>query len=330
MSVIAVIGSGAWGTALAHIYAASGHDVILWSRNTDHTESLIKNHENTAHLPGVKLSPALSYTSDIATAMQARFLLLATPAQHIRAILTQMKPHMRPDQRLILTCKGIDIDTGKLLTDVVQTILPDIKPCMLTGPTFARDLGLGLPAAATLAGTDEQVLNDVSEGLISRLLRLYKTDDLAGAQVGGAVKNVIAIACGIVQGLNLGESARAALVTRGLAEIARLAHVFGGRRETLLGLCGVGDLMLTCNSMQSRNFSLGFALGQGRKLEDVLAERTSVTEGVATAKAVAKLADDLKIDMPIVKAVHACLFEGESVHDVVSAILERPARSEKE
>lgn len=330
MSVIAVIGSGAWGTALAHVYAASGHDVILWSRNKVLTEHLTARSENNTYLPGVKLSPSLSYTSDLPTAMKAKFLLLATPAQHIRTILAQMKPHLRPDHILILTCKGIDLDTDMLLTDVVKSIVPELPCAILTGPTFARDLGFGLPGAATIAGNDDKVVEEICQGLVSRLLRLYKTDDVIGAQVGGAVKNVIAIACGIVEGLKLGESARAALVTRGLAEIGRLSIALGGRRETLLGLCGVGDLMLTCNSMLSRNFSLGFAMGQGRNAHDVLAERKSVTEGVPTAKAVAHLAAKMNIDMPIVAAVNACLHENVSVQEAVSQILERPTRSERE
>ena len=330
MSTIAVIGAGAWGTALAHVYAISGHDVLLWGRDAALCDSIAATGENAAYLPGCKISPALRVSNDLAWVMPQKYLILACPAQHIASTLEAMKRFINRDHVIVLTAKGIDIDTGHLLSDIVTRSMPDVPCAVLTGPTFAKDLARGLPAAATLACADAKVCEETASGLMSRTLRLYTHDDIAGAQVGGAVKNVIAIACGIVEGLSLGESARAALITRGLAEIGRLAVAMGGKRETLLGLCGVGDMVLTCNSLQSRNFSFGHALGSGQKVADILASRKSVTEGVHTARAIVSLAARHNVDMPISRAVYNCVHGGASVHDAVADILERPTRAERE
>lgn len=330
MTTLSVIGAGAWGTALAQTYTLAGHDVILWVREKALADSLSTTRENKIYLPGFKIDSRMRVTNDLADAMTADIVLSVIPAQYVRSILHRMRDHVRAGQPLVLCAKGIEIETGQLLSGVVREECPGAECAVLTGPTFAHDLAEGKPGAATLACADGTQADRLTETLSNTTLRLYKTTDIIGAQTGGAIKNVIAIACGIIEGLQLGESARAALVTRGLAEIARLTIALGGRRETLMGLCGVGDLMLTCSSMQSRNFSLGVELGQGRSLPDILESRKTVTEGVATARAAVELARKHNVDMPIVGMVHACLYDHIDPKTVVARLMDRPVRSELE
>lgn len=327
MTKIAVIGAGAWGTALAQVYAEAGHDVTLWSREQHLSDTINHHHENLVYLPGFRLSPNIHATADLAKLGDAEILLNVTPAQYVRDNIRRLKPHINPQSPMVICAKGIEIETRELLSDVVHEECEN--PCaILTGPSFAHDMVAGLPTAATLACGDSACANGIQSLLTSKTLRLYTTDDLIGAQIGGAIKNVIAIACGIVEGLKLGESARAALVTRGLAEIGRLTVALGGRRETLMGQCGVGDLVLTCSSIGSRNYSFGLALGQGQSVEEILASRKSVTEGVFTAKAAHRLAADLNVEMPIVETIYACIHEGFDVRLAVGEILDRPTKSE--
>lgn len=330
MTTVSVIGAGAWGTALAQTYTLSGHDVTLWAREAELATSINETRENGTYLPGYKLDERLRVTHDLERALKSELVLSVIPAQYMRGILTQMQPLLEAGQSLIICAKGIEIESGKLLSAIVQETTPQVECAALTGPTFAHELMGGKPSAATLACANPVHADRICETLSNQQLRLYKTTDIVGAQTGGAIKNVIAIACGIIEGLQLGESARAALVTRGLAEIARLTVALGGKRETLMGQCGVGDLMLTCASHQSRNFSLGMQLGQGQTLDAILASRKAVTEGVYTAKAATELAKRLDIDMPITKAVCACLHDQLSPRDALIKLMDRPVRAEHE
>ncbi len=327
MSRITVIGAGAWGTALANVYAEAGHDVTLWAREEELAQNINKIKENTTYLPGVHLNGKIRATSDLQRALKEDILLNVVPTQHMRSIFQQMKPCLRPDQPMVICSKGIEIESRKLLSDIIREECAN-PVAILTGPSFASELAVGKPTAATLACTDLYLGERIQTALSSKTLRLYTTDDVVGAQIGGAIKNVIAIACGIIEGLNLGESARAALVTRGLSEIARLTIALGGKRETLMGQCGVGDLMLTCASKQSRNFSFGVLMGQGQSAEEILKSRKSVTEGVYTAKAAAQLAKDFDVDMPIVDNVHDCVEGRIGIQDAIKRIMERPAKTE--
>jgi glycerol-3-phosphate dehydrogenase (NAD(P)+) len=326
MNKIGIIGGGAWGTALAQVLSKAGRDVTLWAREPEVADAITKKHENSVFLPGVPLDKKLKATTDLGAAASSGILLLVSPAQHVRATLQSLgnlegKP-------VVICAKGIELSTGLLLSEVANQVAPKAKIAILTGPTFARELAMGLPGAATLAAAEILVARELQESLGSKFFRPYITNDVVGAQVSGAIKNVIAIGCGIDHGRKLGESARAALVTRGLAEITRLAVAMGGKTETMLGLCGIGDLMLTCGSMQSRNFSLGAALGEGKNLKDILAGRKEVTEGVHTAKAALELAKKYKVDMPIASAINKCLNENLPVDKAIEELLSRPVASE--
>lgn len=321
---IGVIGGGAWGTALAQIQAAGDKDTKIWVREPEVAESINTQHENTAYIPGAPLDPRLIATNDYAEIAKQDILLLVTPAQFMRSILSDLKPHLRDDQPIVICSKGVELGTGKILSDVAKEILPNNSIAALSGPNFAAEIIRGMPGACTIAAPTEAIGKDLQKAIGLKLFRPYVTTDMIGAQLGGAIKNVIAIASGIVTGRNMGDSARAALLTRGIAEIGRLTVARGGSRETLLGMCGIGDLMLTATSTKSRNFSLGIALGEGKTLEEILGTRTSVTEGVKTAEATLMLAKKNAVDMPITEAVHSCLSEGVSIDDAIEDMLNRP------
>ncbi|MCB9979244.1 MAG: NAD(P)-dependent glycerol-3-phosphate dehydrogenase [Rhodospirillales bacterium] len=325
---IGIIGAGAWGTALAQSMALAGRPVRLCAREPEIVASINTRHENTLFLPGIALAPDIRATLTPAECANQDVLLIATPAQHVRNTLTSLQKDIPHDRPVILCAKGIEIETGRLLSDIAAEILPMAQIGILSGPTFAREIAQGLPGAATLALHDPAQAGHLAQILGNKKFRLYPSDDVTGAEIGGAIKNVIAIASGIVAGRAMGDTARAALVTRGLAEIARLAVVLGGRRETLLGLCGMGDLLLTATSAQSRNYSLGLALGQGRNLADILSERLSVTEGIHTARAVKALATRHAIDMPICSVIYACLCENLPLDEAIDQLLNRPVRLE--
>lgn len=327
-----VIGGGAWGTALAQTLAQSlaqnGREVLLWAREPEVVADINERHMNAAFLPGVRLDPRIKATGDLEAAASSDVLLMVVPAQHLRAIGAQLAPHLRRGQPLVICAKGIEQKTGKLMGQVVAEALPDVLLAVLSGPSFAADVARGLPTALTLACADERVGRALAEQLSWRQMRLYWTSDVVGVELGGAVKNVLAIAAGIVAGRGLGASAHAALVTRGFAELRRFAEAFGARAETLSGLSGLGDLILTCGSPQSRNMSLGRALAEGRTLADILASRTAVTEGVYTAAAVVRLARERGIEMPIAEAVHAIVEGRHSVDEAITALMQRPLKAE--
>ncbi|PZO86579.1 MAG: glycerol-3-phosphate acyltransferase [Micavibrio aeruginosavorus] len=329
MQKIGIIGGGAWGTALAQSFASSGKDTLLWAREEEVVSSINSLHENTPFLPNVKLHEGVRASGNLNDVTRtSEVLLLVTPAQHLRTTLEKMKPSLTPDKVLIICAKGVEIETGSMLSQIAKEVVPESPLGILTGPTFAEEIGRGLPCAVTLAMKNKDEAERIAEVLSSRTFRIYASDDVVGAQIGGAVKNVIAIACGVIEGKKLGSSARAALVTRGLAEMGRLASALGAKRETLMGMCGVGDLILTCSSMQSRNFSLGVALGQGKTLAEILASRTAVTEGVHTAKALSVMARNNAVEMPISEAMNKCLSEGAEIDLLIERILDRPLKAE--
>ncbi|HPF78122.1 MAG TPA: NAD(P)H-dependent glycerol-3-phosphate dehydrogenase [Alphaproteobacteria bacterium] len=327
MKKIAIIGAGAWGTALAQSLANAGRDVLLWARENNVVESINHHHENSLYLKGVRLNEMIKATHNMDDIGHCDIFLISTPAQHVRTTLESMK-NILAGKPFVICAKGIEINTGLMMTEVAHQVIPDAKVGVLSGPTFASEIARGLPCAVTLGMKDKNLGEEIVGVIGSRTLRTYLTEDVIGAQIGGAVKNVIAIASGVVQGRKMGESARCALVTRGLTEMGRLATAMGAKKSTLMGMCGVGDLILTCSSMQSRNFSLGVALGEGKTLEEILGERIAVTEGVHTAKALQVMAKNHAVDMPISKAVNDFLNEGIAIEEIVEKLLDRPLRKE--
>lgn len=328
MNTIGIVGAGAWGTALAATARRAGRNVLLWAHEPDVAATITATRENAAYLPGVRLDCCVRATTQLAEVAAADAVLLVTPAQHLRAACQDLQPHWRKGVPVVICSKGIEQSTGAMMTEVVESVLPQAPVAVLSGPTFAIEVARGLPTAVTLASADRELGRLLAESIGTPAFRPYWSDDLVGAEIGGAVKNVLAIGCGIVEGRGLGDNARAALITRGLAEMTRLAMAKGGRAETLTGLSGLGDLILTASSTQSRNYSLGLALGQGRKLADILAERKAVTEGVWTASAVAEMAESLGIEMPIVAAVDSVLNRGADLDEAIQALLSRPFRAE--
>ena len=327
MDTIGIIGAGAWGTALAATALRAGRQVVLWAHEPEVAAAIAATGENSQYLPGVRLE-GVRATSDLAEAARCDAALMVTPAQHLRGICARLAPVWRKGAAAVICAKGIEAATGDLLDRAVAEELPEAVIAVLSGPTFAIEVAHNLPTAITLACADAAVGRDLVEALGTATFRPYLSDDLVGTLVGGAVKNVLAIGCGIVEGRGLGDNARAALITRGLAELMRFAIARGGRAETLMGLSGLGDLILTAASEQSRNYSLGLALGQGRRLGEILASRKSVTEGVWTAGIVVREAGALGIEMPICAAVDAVLNRGATLDEAIRALLARPFRLE--
>lgn len=325
---IGVMGAGAWGTAIAQMLTREGQSVLLWAREPEVADDINTGHENTAFLPGVPLNPALRATPRLGDLAGCDAVFSVTPAQHTRATLARLKGWLKPGTPVVLCSKGIELSTGKFMTEVLAEELPEAVPAVMSGPSFAIDVAKGLPTAVTLAIRDAACGATLIQAISTPTFRPYLGTDLLGAEVGGAVKNVLAIACGIALGKGLGRSAHAALIARGYAEMTRLAAALGADAETLTGLSGLGDLVLTCSSEASRNMSLGLALGQGASLGGVLGARHSVTEGVATAPVLRRLARARGIEMPISEAV-AAVIEGEiSVDEAILTLLMRPVKAE--
>jgi glycerol-3-phosphate dehydrogenase (NAD(P)+) len=326
---IGILGGGAWGTALAVSARRAGRSVTLWAREPDVVESIARDGTNPAFLPGVDLPDGIAATADAASVVSAAdAVLLVTPAQFLRATCAGLADHWRAGVPAVVCAKGLETATGTMMGAVVAETLPNAPLAVLSGPTFAVEVARGLPTAVSLACADRALGEALVHALGTPTFRPYWTDDVTGVQIGGAVKNVLAIACGIVEGRGLGDNARAALVTRGLAELSRLAAALGGRPDTLMGLSGLGDLLLTATSMQSRNYSLGVALGRGSALADVLGERRSVAEGVYTARAVADMGRRLGVDLPISMTVDAVLNAGADLDAAIDGLLSRPFRPE--
>jgi glycerol-3-phosphate dehydrogenase (NAD(P)+) len=324
MNRIAVVGGGAWGTALAQVAAKAGRDVLLWAMETDVVEAINGRNENPVFLPGIALDPAIRATGNLDAIGDCDAWLVVTPAQHMRSVLERAP---RCDIPRLLCSKGIEEHSGELLHRVAGEACPGAPVGVLSGPTFADEVARGLPTAVTLAAEDRDVGERLRDVLARPEFRIYLSDDVAGAEIGGAVKNVLAIACGVVEGRGLGQNARAALIARGFAEMTRFGVAMGARPETLAGLSGLGDLVLTCSSTSSRNYSLGKGIGEGRSADDLMADRRTVAEGAFTAPVLARIARARGIDMPIVDAVDA-LLGGAAVGSVVEQLLSRPAKTE--
>jgi glycerol-3-phosphate dehydrogenase (NAD(P)+) len=323
---IGVLGGGAWGTALAQLIAQGSRKVVLWALEKEVVREINEKNSNTKFLPSIGLSQNISATNDISDLTDLDLILAVTPAQHLRSTLCQLK---KPPLDLILCSKGIETSTGLFMHDVARETLPESNVAVLSGPTFANEVAVGLPTAVTLAcsGGAKQWSRLIS-AVARPNFRPYFTADLIGAEIGGSIKNVLAIACGVVEGLKLGQNARAALIARGYAEMLRFGDALGGNPETLSGLCGFGDLVLTCTSSSSRNFSLGHSLGEGLSVGDVVSGKETVAEGLYTAPGLLRLAKKHKIEMPIVEAVVAIL-EGADPSNIVSELLSRPLTTEK-
>ncbi len=329
MKRLAIIGGGAWGTSLAMVACRAGSLPTLWARDPDVVATINRRHQNPLFLPGVILDPAIAATTDMAFATEgAQAALLAVPAQFLRGVMEVLGSHLDRGLPLLLCAKGIETSSLKLMSEIAAEILPASPSAVLSGPTFAAEVARELPTAVTIASSDASLGHAFIEALGGSRFRPYLSPDPVGAEIGGAVKNVLAIACGIVGGRNLGENARASLITRGLAEMIRLGVAKGGRAETFRGLSGLGDLVLTCSSAQSRNYGLGLALGRGLALEAALRGSRSVIEGVASAASVARLAERLDVEMPIVAGADALLHRGEAVDAVIDLLLRRPYRAE--
>ncbi|RVQ65514.1 NAD(P)-dependent glycerol-3-phosphate dehydrogenase [Croceicoccus ponticola] len=323
---IGVVGAGAWGTALAQMLASDGRDVLLWALEPEVVEAVNSRNLNPNYLPSAQLSPQITASGEIADFAAMDVLLAVTPAQHLGRVMANL-PDFAGD--LVLCCKGIEAGTGRLMADVARAAAPRAQLAVLSGPTFAHEVAAGLPTAVTLAceGGSTQ-WHRLSAYVGRHNFRPYYSDDLVGTEIGGSVKNVLAIACGVVDGMELGQNARAALIARGYAEMLRFGLAKGAHAETLSGLCGLGDLVLTCSSTSSRNFSLGKALGQGHDPAELMANRRTVAEGAHTAPVLQSLARDMGVDMPITDAVCALLSGKVSAHQMVEALLARPLRPE--
>ena len=322
---LGIIGGGAWGTALAQVAAQGGRETILWALEDDVVAAVNRIHENPVYLKGIKLDMAIRATGDFSELAQCDAWLVVTPAQHMRAVLGRMPC---PGMPLVLCSKGIEESSGALLHQVAREVCSTSPVAVLSGPTFADEVAKGLPTAVTLAGDDLALAKSLRDRLAQPTFRMYVSDDVAGAEIGGAVKNVLAIACGVVEGKGLGQNARAALIGRGFAEMTRFGLAFGAKRETLSGLSGLGDLVLTCSSTSSRNYSLGIGIGEGRPASELLSNRKTVAEGAFTAPVLARLSQEKGVDMPIVQAVDALIAGHASVDQVLDALLSRPPRAE--
>ncbi|MGI4818778.1 MAG: NAD(P)H-dependent glycerol-3-phosphate dehydrogenase [Janthinobacterium lividum] len=325
-----VIGAGAWGTALAQSAAAAGLKVTLQAREPEVVESIRERRINEAFLPGVELDASITVTPDLADLAGCDIILAVPPAQHMRATLGAFAPYAREGLPIVLCSKGIERGSLKLMAEVLEETIPHAITAVLSGPSFAGEVARGLPSAVTLACADIDMAEKLAGALSGPVFRPYYAEDIIGAETGGALKNVLAIACGIVEGREMGRSAHAAVITRGFAEIVRVTEALGGKAETVTGLCGLGDLVLTCSSPQSRNMSLGLALGQGQTVEQALAGKRSVAEGYESAPAVRELSRKLGVDTPIIEAVAAVLAGETTVDSAIENLLSRPIKPERE
>ena len=324
---IGVLGAGAWGTALAQMLGSDGRDVLIWALETDLVEEINTRRTNSLYLPSAELAPTITATGNLENFGTCDVALVVTPAQHLGRVLGAMTSHPRD---LVLCSKGIEAGSGRLMNDVAKDAAPGSDIAILSGPTFAHEVAAGMPTAVTLAcGGGEEQWARLSPVIARPQFRPYYSDDVVGAEIGGAVKNVLAIACGVVDGLGLGQNARAALIARGYAEMLRFGEALGAQRDTLAGLCGLGDLVLTCSSTSSRNFSLGKALGEGQSAKALMADRQTVAEGAHTAPVLVELAARHGVAMPIVGAVYR-LLGGAAAGEVVTQLLSRPLTTEQE
>jgi glycerol-3-phosphate dehydrogenase (NAD(P)+) len=323
--IVAVLGAGSWGTALAMQLARNGLQVRLWGHEADHIERLRELRENSDYLPGFTLAENIDPQALLVAAIEdARFLLIAIPSKGFRALLQELKPLLKPDQALFWASKGFEIESGKLLHEVIDEALPGYRYGVISGPTFATEVARGLPAAIACAGNDASTTSDFAELLRGNHFRAYTSEDIIGVELGGALKNVLAIAVGIADGLGFGANTRAALMTRGLAEIMRLSTQLGAHQETMMGLAGLGDLILTCTDNQSRNRRFGLAIGQGKSVSHAEIEVGQTVEGLRAARAIHSKAAELDLDLPIITEVYRVLYKGKNPQDAVRDLESRP------
>ncbi|MFT5181646.1 MAG: glycerol-3-phosphate dehydrogenase (NAD(P)+) [Alphaproteobacteria bacterium] len=328
MQSVGIIGAGAWGTALATAARRAGRNVVIRAHEPEVVAAINTQHINPDYLPNIPLDPAIHATDDYAEAASADIVLLVTPAQFARAAVSAIAPHLGKGTPVVICAKGIELDTGKLLSEAICETAPEITPAVLSGPTFADEVARGLPTAVTLACENLDIANALVDALGTPAFRPYASHDVVGAQIGGAVKNVIAIACGIVDGRGLGQNARAATIARGLAELARFGEALNVDPRTLMGLSGLGDLTLTCTSVASRNYTVGKELGEGATPEQVMNDRRSVAEGVFTAPAVLTRGKALGVELPICAAINTILHDNADIDVTIADVLARPFRSE--
>ncbi len=331
MAEIGVIGSGSWGTAITWLLGNNGHNVVLWSYSEKNTAMFEKYHENTDRLPGVKLPNAVKYTSDIAEAVRDKDLLVcAVPSHAIRATAAMMKDLVHDGQIIVVLTKGVEEATLMLMTDVVKDEIKNADVAALSGPTHAEEVGKGLPSAIVVAAENIRTAQYIQEIFTTPAFRVYTSDDMTGVEIGAALKNVIALAAGMADGLGFGDNTKAALITRGIAEISRLGIAMGAKKETFSGLSGIGDLIVTCSSVHSRNRKAGFLIGQGFKYKEAMEKVHQVVEGVYSAKAANDLAKKYGVEMPIVAQVNRILFGDEPARSAVMELMHRDLKHENE
>jgi glycerol-3-phosphate dehydrogenase (NAD(P)+) len=324
---LGIVGAGAWGTALACAARRAGTAVTMWAHEAATADAITHDHVNPVFLPGVSLDPGIAASSDMTAMAPCDAVLLVAPSSHLERVAGSLAPHISATVPVCVCTKGIHLESGRLMTELAAHALGRDAVCGLSGPSFAAEVAAGLPTAVTVAGAKADT-DIITRCLAGAMFRIYRSDDVVGIEIGGAVKNVIAIACGIAMGRGLGNNARAAVISRGLAEMARLGEVLGARRETLMGLSGLGDLVLTCTGDLSRNFTFGKGLGEGKTVADLMAGRTSVVEGAATAPAVVSLATRLGVEMPIAAAIDDVIGGRCDLDQAIERLLARPAGDE--
>ena len=327
---VGLLGGGSWGTTVASL-TAKNSPTVIWARNPKTVEEINTNHTNEKYLPNAKLTPSLRASNSIKeTVENADVVVMGVTAQSFRAVLEEAKPHIRPWVPIINLAKGLELSTKKRMTEIIEEIMPGHPAGVLTGPNLAKEIHFGNAAAAVIAMVDDTIAMKLQTVFSSGLFRVYTNTDVIGCELGGALKNIIAIASGMVDGANAGDNTRAAIITRGLAELTRLGIAMGGKKSTFAGLAGMGDLVATCSSSKSRNHHVGFQLGRGKSLEQIISEMNEVAEGVKTAKVVMELAKEYNIDMPISKEIYKVLYEGNTVNDAFRGLLKHEVGSEKE
>lgn len=327
---VGLLGGGSWGTTVASL-TAKNSPTVIWARNPKTVEEINTHHTNEKYLPNAKLTPSLRASNSIKeTVENADVVVMGVPAQSFRAVLEEAKPHIRPWVPIINLAKGLELSTKKRMTEIIEEIMPGHPAGVLTGPNLAKEIHFGNAAAAVIAMVDDTIAMKLQTVFSSGLFRVYTNTDVIGCELGGALKNIIAIASGMGDGANAGDNTRAAIITRGLAELTRLGIAMGGKKSTFAGLAGMGDLVATCSSSKSRNHHVGFQLGRGKSLEEIVGEMNEVAEGVKTAKVVMELAKEYKIDMPISKEIYKVLYEGNTVNDAFRGLLKHEVGSEKE
>ena len=329
MERISVIGAGSWGIALANLLAGNGHDVTVWSIMKDEIEMLDKNHEHLDKLPGVKLNDSIKYTTDLEMACKDKnILVLAVPSVYTRNTSHSMAPYVTDGQIIVNVAKGVDENTLLTLSDIIEEEIPCANVCVLSGPSHAEEVGRGLPTTVVVGSRDQKTAEYLQDTFMNDFFRVYTSSDILGIELGGALKNVVALAAGIADGLGYGDNAKAALITRGISEIARLGIAMGGQFETFCGLTGIGDLIVTCASMHSRNRRAGILIGQGKSADEAMAEVKMVVEGVYSAKAAMGLSKKYNVDLPIIAEVNKILFENKPPKDVGRCLMNREKKDE--